>query len=117
MTLKAVVFDWAGTMVDFGSRAPVEAFLTLFREFGMEITDGRGARAHGPHKIDHIREYSPASRESPTCGAARMAPCRTKPSSSACSLASAARPRDRRPLHRPDPRRRSMSPAPCASAA
>jgi phosphonoacetaldehyde hydrolase len=23
--LKAVVFDWAGTMIDFGSRAPVLA--------------------------------------------------------------------------------------------
>ena len=24
--IKAVIFDWAGTMVDFGSRGPVEAF-------------------------------------------------------------------------------------------
>ena len=34
MALRAVIFDWAGTMVDFGSRAPVEAFRTLFAEFG-----------------------------------------------------------------------------------
>jgi hypothetical protein len=29
--VKAVVFDWAGTTVDFGSRAPLMAFLEMFR--------------------------------------------------------------------------------------
>jgi len=28
--LQAVVFDWAGTTVDFGSRAPILAFMALF---------------------------------------------------------------------------------------
>lgn len=55
MTLKAVVFDWAGTMVDFGSRAPVEAFLTLFSEFGMTITEAEARAPMGLNKIDHIR--------------------------------------------------------------
>jgi beta-phosphoglucomutase-like phosphatase (HAD superfamily) len=29
-SLKAVVFDWAGTMVDFGSRAPMGVFVEAF---------------------------------------------------------------------------------------
>ncbi|MCG5036595.1 hypothetical protein T1K45_02480 [Lactiplantibacillus plantarum] len=26
MTIKAVIFDWAGTTIDYGSRAPIVAF-------------------------------------------------------------------------------------------
>ncbi len=55
MALKAVIFDWAGTMVDFGSRAPVEAFRTLFAEFGTEITEAEAREPMGLNKIDHIR--------------------------------------------------------------
>jgi phosphonoacetaldehyde hydrolase len=55
MALKAVIFDWAGTMVDFGSRAPVEAFRTLFAEFGTEITEAEARGPMGLNKIDHIR--------------------------------------------------------------
>ncbi|MDR0259010.1 MAG: phosphonoacetaldehyde hydrolase, partial [Comamonas sp.] len=32
--VQAVVFDWAGTIVDFGSRAPMGAFVQLFKDFG-----------------------------------------------------------------------------------
>ena len=39
-TLAAVVFDWAGTVVDFGSRAPVGAFVELFARHGVTISDG-----------------------------------------------------------------------------
>jgi SET domain-containing protein len=37
-TLKAVVFDWAGTVVDFGSRAPMGVVVQAFAEFGVEIS-------------------------------------------------------------------------------
>lgn len=30
--VKAVVFDWAGTAIDFGSRAPLMAFLEMFKQ-------------------------------------------------------------------------------------
>jgi len=42
--LKAVVFDWAGTIVDFGSCAPMGAFVEAFARFGVAITitDARG---------------------------------------------------------------------------
>jgi hypothetical protein len=29
--VKAAVFDWAGTTIDYGSRAPLLAFLDMFR--------------------------------------------------------------------------------------
>ena len=31
--IKAVIFDWAGTTIDFGSIAPVAAFVDLFKKF------------------------------------------------------------------------------------
>ena len=34
----AVIFDWAGTTVDYGCFAPVQAFVEAFREFGVEPT-------------------------------------------------------------------------------
>ncbi len=36
--IQAVVFDWAGTTVDFGSRAPILAFMALFKDNKVEIT-------------------------------------------------------------------------------
>ena len=33
--VKAVVFDWAGTMVDFGSFAPMKSFVAAFEAFGV----------------------------------------------------------------------------------
>ncbi|RZS55006.1 phosphonoacetaldehyde hydrolase [Sphaerotilus mobilis] len=53
-TLAAVVFDWAGTVIDFGSRAPMGAFVQLFARHGVElsITEARGPM--GMAKWDHI---------------------------------------------------------------
>jgi phosphonoacetaldehyde hydrolase len=52
--LKAVILDWAGTVVDFGSRAPMGAFVRAFAEFGVNIAvaDARGPM--GMAKWDHI---------------------------------------------------------------
>lgn len=54
-TLQAAIFDWAGTMVDFGSRAPAGAFVDVFADAGITITvaDARGPM--GLPKLDHIR--------------------------------------------------------------
>lgn len=53
--LSAVILDWAGTVVDFGSRAPTGAFVRAFKEFGIDISieDARGPM--GMAKWDHIR--------------------------------------------------------------
>ena len=52
--LKAVVFDWAGTMIDFGSRAPVVALCKLFDKAGVPITEAEARADMGMAKSDHI---------------------------------------------------------------
>jgi phosphonoacetaldehyde hydrolase len=54
--LKAVVFDWAGTMIDFGSRAPMGVFVRAFAEFGVEISTAEARGPMGMAKRDHIAE-------------------------------------------------------------
>jgi phosphonoacetaldehyde hydrolase len=52
--IKAVFFDWAGTMVDFGSRAPVLAMQSAFQACGVEVSEAC-VRAHmGKAKRDHV---------------------------------------------------------------
>jgi phosphonoacetaldehyde hydrolase len=53
--IKAVVFDWAGTMVDFGCRAPVEALIAAFESEGVPITVAEARRDMGRAKPDHVR--------------------------------------------------------------
>lgn len=52
---KAVIFDWAGTTVDYGCFAPVQAFQDVFAEFGVEPTLEETRKPMGMLKIDHIR--------------------------------------------------------------
>ena len=53
--IEAVIFDWAGTTVDFGCFAPVQAFLEVFRQYGVEPTMEEVREPMGMLKIDHIR--------------------------------------------------------------
>lgn len=53
--VKAVVFDWAGTMVDFGSRAPMRVFVEAFAAFGIALTVKEVRGPMGLPKRDHIR--------------------------------------------------------------
>jgi phosphonoacetaldehyde hydrolase len=52
--LKAVVFDWAGTMVDHGSLAPMGVFVEAFKRFGVEITIDEARGPMGMAKRPHI---------------------------------------------------------------
>lgn len=54
ITLQAVVVDWAGTIIDHGSRAPVEAFREIFRRRGVEISAEEARGPMGMEKRDHI---------------------------------------------------------------
>jgi phosphonoacetaldehyde hydrolase len=54
MTFSAVIFDWAGTMVDFGSLAPVAAMRAAFASEGVTLTDGQIRAAMGMAKRDHV---------------------------------------------------------------
>ncbi len=60
--IQAVILDWAGTVVDFGSRAPMGAFVRAFAQFGVDIdvADARGPM--GMAKRDHIRAVGAAPR-------------------------------------------------------
>ncbi len=51
---KAVVFDWAGTMIDFGSRAPMGAFVEAFKRFQVTISIEQARGPMGLPKRDHI---------------------------------------------------------------
>ena len=55
IAIKAVVFDWAGTLIDFGSRAPVHAFIDAFAPFGIEISEAEARAPMGLPKRDHIQ--------------------------------------------------------------
>ena len=52
---EAVIFDWAGTTVDYGCFAPVQAFLEPFKAAGVEPTMEETRKPMGMLKIDHIR--------------------------------------------------------------
>ena len=53
--VKAVVFDWAGTMVDFGSFAPMKSFVAAFDAFGVEVTLEEARGPMGLPKRVHIQ--------------------------------------------------------------
>jgi phosphonoacetaldehyde hydrolase len=53
--VKAVVFDWAGTMVDFGCMAPVHALIEVFGGEGVSISAEEARRDMGKAKLDHVR--------------------------------------------------------------
>jgi phosphonoacetaldehyde hydrolase len=52
--IKAVIFDWAGTMVDFGCMAPAQALIDAFAAHGVGITAAQARRDMGMAKRDHV---------------------------------------------------------------
>lgn len=55
-SVTCVIFDWAGTTVDYGCFAPVSAFVKAFNELGVSISVEEARSFMGMTKIDHIRE-------------------------------------------------------------
>ena len=53
--IEAVIFDWAGTTVDYGCFAPVEAFRQAFAEEGIDATTEEIRRPMGLSKRLHVR--------------------------------------------------------------
>ena len=72
--LKAVIFDWAGTVVDFGCVAPIEALVAAFAAEGVPVTAADARRDMGRAKLDHVwalLQFPPvAARWTATRGAA-----------------------------------------------
>ena len=52
--IVAVVFDWAGTLVDYGSLAPMGAFVETFAEFGVDLAIAEARAPMGMAKRPHI---------------------------------------------------------------
>jgi phosphonoacetaldehyde hydrolase len=53
--ITAVILDWAGTAVDYGSFAPTAVFLRLFEQHGVTITPADARSGMGLMKKDHLR--------------------------------------------------------------
>lgn len=54
--LQAVILDWAGTTVDFGSLAPVRTLQRVFAHVDITLTESEIRRDMGLPKKDHIRQ-------------------------------------------------------------
>jgi phosphonoacetaldehyde hydrolase len=52
--VKAVIFDWAGTAIDYGSLAPMGVFVETFAEFGVPISVAEAREPMGMAKRPHI---------------------------------------------------------------
>lgn len=60
--VKAVVLDWAGTMIDHGCCAPVIALQRVFADAGIPISEAEARAEMGRAKRDHIRAILATSR-------------------------------------------------------
>lgn len=56
MSIEAVIFDWAGTTIDYGSRAPLLAFQQTFAQYDIALSDAEIRRDMGLDKRQHIRQ-------------------------------------------------------------
>ncbi|UKS31371.1 phosphonoacetaldehyde hydrolase [Paenibacillus sp. HWE-109] len=66
--INAVIFDWAGTVIDYGCFAPMHAFIQTFEEAGVPITDREARIPMGLLKWDHIQAILEMERVRNTWG-------------------------------------------------
>ncbi len=52
---EVIILDWAGTTVDFGCMAPVQAFLALFASLGITLDAEKVRGSMGLEKLAHLR--------------------------------------------------------------
>lgn len=52
--IQLVIFDWAGTTIDFGSCAPATAFRKVFAAHGVDVTDREARAPMGMNKREHL---------------------------------------------------------------
>lgn len=53
--ISAVIFDLAGTTVDYGGPAPAKPFVALFARHGVQITVEEARSPMDTRKRDHIK--------------------------------------------------------------
>lgn len=54
--IQLVIFDWVGTVIDFGSCAPAEAYRKAFLAKGIDMSPAEIRASMGMNTKDHIRE-------------------------------------------------------------
>jgi len=54
--IKAVIFDWAGTIIDYGCMAPTQIFIEVFSRKGITLSIEEARGPMGQAKKDHVRE-------------------------------------------------------------
>jgi phosphonoacetaldehyde hydrolase len=52
--IAAVVFDWAGTVIDFGCLAPIRALQAAFAARGVPVSEAQARKDMGRAKRDHV---------------------------------------------------------------
>ncbi|MBN8235788.1 phosphonoacetaldehyde hydrolase [Halobacillus kuroshimensis] len=60
--IEAIIFDWAGTTVDYGCFAPVQVFIEIFHKRDVQISFEEARKPMGLLKIDHIRAITEMDR-------------------------------------------------------
>ncbi len=55
LNVRGIIFDWAGTVIDYGSRAPASVFRRIFEQEGVPITAAQAREPMGMAKPDHIQ--------------------------------------------------------------
>lgn len=68
--ISAVIFDLAGTTVDYGSPAPAKPFVALFARHGVQISVEEARGPMGTRRRDHITALlaPPHPRRMACCG-------------------------------------------------
>jgi len=54
-SVRGVIFDISGTVLDYGSYGPVVAFKELFSRYGITVSHEEARRPMGSHKTEHLR--------------------------------------------------------------
>ncbi|WP_042349146.1 phosphonoacetaldehyde hydrolase [Bacillus massiliigorillae] len=60
--VQAIIFDWAGTTVDYGCFSPLHVFIEIFKQKGIEVTHEEARKPMGTAKWSHINEMCQMER-------------------------------------------------------
>lgn len=56
--INLIIFDWAGTTVDYGCFAPVKVFIEIFKEKNIMSNSGRSKRPYGNVENRSYQSYA-----------------------------------------------------------
>jgi len=55
---KVIIFDWAGTIIDKGSKAPYQAFVNTFKRYNLKYSDEEINKWMGLDKLTHLNKIT-----------------------------------------------------------